>query len=331
MNKTQERLEFLLDRVTKLKSEIAKVIVGQDQVIEDILVALFSRGHCLIVGVPGLAKTLIVSTLGQVLDLTFKRIQFTPDLMPSDITGTEILEEDQKTRERRFRFVQGPVFTNILLADEINRTPPKTQSALLQAMQEYTVSYNGVTYPIREPFFVLATQNPIEQEGVYPLAEAQLDRFFFQVNIDYPQALQELEIIRRTTGRDAPQATKVLSHEEVLEIQALVREVPVGDHIESLSVALARSTRPKEESALSSVREYVSWGAGPRATQALVLASKARALLNGRHAPSREDLKSVVHPVLRHRIILNFHAQAQGIRSQEIIEEIVKACLIQNS
>ncbi len=317
------RLDYLLDRVAKVKAEIAKVIVGQDRVIEELLIALLCRGHCLIVGVPGLAKTLIVSTFGQVLDLEFKRVQFTPDLMPSDITGTEVLEEDPKTKARTFRFVKGPIFTNLLLADEINRTPPKTQSAMLQAMQEYQVSYNGTTYTLPPPFFVLATQNPIEQEGTYPLAEAQLDRFFFQVNIEYPSADEELKIIRQTTRAEMPKAEKILTQTEVIEIQNLVREVPVADHIENQAVAIARQTRPKESTASALVRDYVAWGAGPRATQALVLASKARALLSGRNAPSREDLASVAHPVLRHRIILNFHAHAKGVSTQEIISDIL--------
>ena len=323
MGEKADRLDYLLGRVAKVKSEIAKVIVGQDRVIEELLIALLARGHCLIVGVPGLAKTLIVSTFGQVLDLEFKRVQFTPDLMPSDITGTEVLEEDPKTKSRTFRFMKGPIFTNLLLADEINRTPPKTQSALLQAMQECQVSCNGATYALPPPFFVLATQNPIEQEGTYSLAEAQLDRFFFEVNIDYPSAEEELKIIRQTTRAQMPKADKVLTQADVLEIQNVVREVPVADHVETQAVAIARQTRPKETGVSDLVRDYVAWGAGPRATQALILASKARALLSGRNAPSREDLASVAYPVLRHRIILNFHAHAKGISAGEIIKDIL--------
>ncbi|MFC1522685.1 AAA family ATPase [Elusimicrobiota bacterium] len=320
----KEKLDSLLERISKLKKEISKVIVGQDRVIEELLICLFSRGHALIMGVPGLAKTLIASTMGDALDLEFKRIQFTPDLMPSDITGTEVLEEDPKTKERSFRFVRGPIFTNILLADEINRTPPKTQSALLQAMQEHQVSCNGVTYNIDLPFFVIATQNPIEQEGTYPLAEAQLDRFFFQINIEYPSENEELNIIKNTTTAKIAKALKVFSSEEVHSMQEVVREVPVAEHVENLAVRIARSTRPKEASASELVREFVSWGAGPRATQALILASKARAVLSGRNAPSGEDMIACVHPILRHRLILNFHAHAQGITAEKVIEEILK-------
>ncbi|MEK7288500.1 MAG: AAA family ATPase [Elusimicrobiota bacterium] len=319
-----KKLDELLERVGRLKAEIAKVIVGQDEVIERLLIAFLCRGHALLVGVPGLAKTLMVSTFAQALDLTFRRVQFTPDLMPSDITGTEVLEEDQKTKERRFRFIQGPVFTNLLLADEINRTPPKTQSALLEAMQEGSVSYNGITYPLPQPFFVLATQNPIEQEGTYPLAEAQLDRFFFEIRINYPSEREELEIVRRTTSGEIPRACKVLGAEEVLEIQSLIRQAPVADHLEELAVDVARKTRPAD-SPLASVREWVAWGAGPRASQALVLAAKAKAILSGRVAPSREDLFDCALAVLRHRVILNFRAHAQGRSVDEIVAEIVKS------
>jgi MoxR-like ATPase len=317
-------LSLLLERVTRLKAEIGKVIVGQDRVIEELLIAVLSRGHCLIVGVPGLAKTLIVTTFGQALDLATKRIQFTPDLMPSDITGTEVLQEDPATRERRFRFVQGPIFTNMLLADEINRTPPKTQAALLQAMQEHEVSYNGVTYPLPQPFFVLATQNPIEQEGTYPLAEAQLDRFFFQVNIEYPSETEELEIVRRTTLGEPAAALRVMAAQEVVALQRLVREVPSADHVEAAAVKMARLTRPRDPEAPAAVREFVSWGAGPRATQSLVLAAKARAILSGRNAPSREDLASCARPVLRHRMILNFHAVSRNLRVEDVIEEVIR-------
>ncbi|MBI2071345.1 MAG: MoxR family ATPase [Elusimicrobia bacterium] len=330
MARGDNQFDRLLENVGRLKAEIAKVIVGQDAVIEELLIALFCRGHALIVGVPGLAKTLIVSTFGQALDLEFRRVQFTPDLMPSDITGTEVLEEDQKTKERSFRFVKGPVFTNLLLADEINRTPPKTQSALLQAMQEHTVTYNGVTYPLPEPFFVLATQNPIEQEGTYPLAEAQLDRFFFEINISYPSAEEELSIVRRTTAADLPCAAKVMSAQDVLEIQNLVRQVPSADHVEDAAVAIARRTRPQDPSSPAIVKEFLAWGAGPRATQSLVLAAKARAILSGRNAPSTEDLLRVASPVLRHRLILNFRARAQNKSEEEVIAEVVNKGPLRN-
>ncbi|MBI4063021.1 MAG: MoxR family ATPase [Elusimicrobia bacterium] len=327
-----QKLDELLERVSRLKAEIAKVIVGQNRVVEELLIALLCRGHALIVGVPGLAKTLIVSTFGQALDLEFKRIQFTPDLMPSDITGTEVLEEDPKTRERRFRFVKGPIFTNLLLADEINRTPPKTQSALLQAMQENTVTYNGVNYPLPQPFFALATQNPIEQEGTYPLAEAQLDRFFFEVRIHYPSVDEEREIIRRTTAGEPKEASKVLSAQEVSDLQNLVRQVPLAEHVESSAVEMIRRTRPSiSNNGLSSVKEFVAWGAGPRATQCLVLAAKARAILQGRYAPSSEDLAYAAFPVLRHRLILNFKARAQNKTEEEIIGEILKSCELPRS
>lgn len=325
MSSGKNDADTLLERVAHLKAEIAKVIVGQEAVIEQLLIALLCRGHALIVGVPGLAKTLIVSTFAQALDLEFRRIQFTPDLMPSDITGTEILEEDVKTKQRFFRFVKGPIFTNLLLADEINRTPPKTQSALLQAMQEHCVTYNGVNYPLPEPFFVLATQNPIEQEGTYPLAEAQLDRFFFQVNIDYPSVDEELEIVRRTTSAGAAAAQKVLKSNELGKIQALIREVPVAAHVEKAAVHLARKTRPKVNGELPAIKEWVMWGAGPRASQALVLAAKARAILAGRHAPSEQDITFCAYPVLRHRLILNFRAHAQNITPDRVIAQVLES------
>ncbi|MBI4369892.1 MAG: MoxR family ATPase [Elusimicrobia bacterium] len=317
-------IDSMLENIGRLKAEIAKVIVGQHQVVEELLIALFCKGHALILGVPGLAKTLIVSTFSQALDLEFKRVQFTPDLMPSDITGTDVLEENPKTGERHFRFVKGPVFANLLLADEINRTPPKTQSALLQAMQEHVVSYNGANYPLPEPFFVLATQNPIEQEGTYPLAEAQLDRFFIEIKISYPSAEEERDIVRRTTAADLTKASKVLSAQEVVKIQEAIRQVPVASHVEDLAVRLVRQSRPTEREAPLFIREMVAWGAGPRATQSLVLAAKARAILSGRNAPSEEDIKVCSYPVLRHRMILNFKAHAQGKSTEEVIAELLK-------
>jgi len=303
--------------------QLKKVIIGQESVIDELLISLFSRGHCIIVGVPGLAKTLMISTLAQVLDLKFNRIQFTPDLMPSDITGTDIIEEDMKTGKRNYRFIQGPVFANILLSDEINRTPPKTQSALLQCMQEYKVTVAGQTYEIPLPFFVLATQNPIEQEGTYPLPEAQLDRFFFQINIDYPTQEQEQQIVLQTTGAYIPDLKKVLDAKEIIELQEIVRKVPVSDNVVEYAVKLVRATRPKYENAPEIVKKYVNWGAGPRASQTLILGAKARAVLDGRYTVSVEDIKKLAFPALRHRIILNFHAEAEGIDTNKIISELI--------
>ncbi|MEK6543962.1 MAG: MoxR family ATPase [Elusimicrobiota bacterium] len=323
-SKAKEGADHLFEQAARLKKEIGKVIVGQDEVIEQLLIAFFCRGHCLIVGVPGLAKTLIVSTFAAALDLQFKRIQFTPDLMPSDITGTEVLEQDSKTQARSFRFVKGPVFANLVLADEINRTPPKTQSALLQAMQENFVTNNGVDHALPEPFFVLATQNPIEQEGTYPLAEAQLDRFLFQVNISYPDAAQEINIVRRTTANEHMQAHRVLTAADVIRVQRLLREVPISASIEKDAVGLARLTRPRSGEPFALIDEFVAWGAGPRASQSLVLAAKARAVLAGRNAPSREDLVFCAYPVLRHRIILNFKAHAQSLGVDSVIAQVLR-------
>jgi MoxR-like ATPase len=304
--------------------QLKKVIVGQDRVINDLLTALFARGHCMIVGVPGLAKTLLISTLSQILNLEFKRIQFTPDLMPSDITGTEVIEQDPATGKRSYRFIKGPVFANIILADEINRTPPKTQSALLQAMQEYRVTAAGQTYPVPLPFYVLSTQNPIEQEGTYPLPEAQLDRFFFQINIDYPSKEEESEIVFSTTGVQEKELKKVLNAEEIMRLQEIVRKVPVTEHVVNYAVAIARNTRPREASSPDFVKKWVAWGAGPRASQTLVLAAKARAIMDGRYAVSADDISAIAHSALRHRVLLNFHAESEGITSDEIIKRLLE-------
>jgi MoxR-like ATPase len=309
---------------TEIISEIKKVIVGQDKVIEEILIALFCRGHCLLVGVPGLAKTLLISTLAGIMELNFNRVQFTPDLMPSDITGTDVLEEEMGSKQRRFRFIKGPIFTHILLADEINRTPPKTQAALLQAMQEYKVTAGGITHTLDLPFFVLATQNPIEQEGTYPLPEAQLDRFMFNIQIDYPTLDQEMEIVASTTCSYQPVLEKVVNAEKILEIQDLVRKVPASSHVIGYAVNLVRSSRPKETEALPFVKEWTEWGAGPRASQYLILAAKARAIMNRRYVASVEDVQVVVPSILRHRIITNFKAQAEGITSLHIIDRLLQ-------
>ena len=318
------RVEEMGRKKAEITAEIQKVIIGQEKVIEEILVALFCRGHCLLVGVPGLAKTLLISTLAGIMELEFNRVQFTPDLMPSDITGTDILEEETGSKRRSFRFLKGPIFTNILLADEINRTPPKTQAALLQAMQEYKVTAGGVTHQLTLPFFVLATQNPIEQEGTYPLPEAQLDRFMFNVGIDYPPFEQEVEIVATTTSSYQPVLNKVINGEKILQMQELVRRVPASSHVIGYAVKLLRSTRPKEAEALSFVKEWVDWGAGPRASQHLILAAKARAIMNGGYVASVEDVKAVVPSILRHRIITNFKAQAEGIRSLDIVARLLE-------
>lgn len=318
-----EQIEALKKARDDISGEIAKVIVGQKFIIEDLLIALFSQGHCLLIGVPGLAKTLLISSLSRVLDLAFSRIQFTPDLMPSDITGTEILEEDRTTGKKAFRFVKGPIFANIVLADEINRTPPKTQSALLQAMQEHEVSMSGTTFRLEEPFFVLATQNPIEQEGTYPLPEAQLDRFMFNLWIDYPSKEEEDQIIRSTTSDFEPELKHVLNAKKINAFQKLVRRVPVADIVVDYAVRLARRTRPGEPDAPQFIRDWVSWGAGPRASQYLILAAKSRCILNGRTTPEIDDVKQSAVPVLRHRIITNFNAEAEGIDTLTIIKKLL--------
>ena len=307
-----------------LRTEVGRVIVGQEQAIEELLLTFLAGGHSLLEGVPGLAKTLMIRTIAEAVDLTFRRIQFTPDLMPTDIVGTEILEEEHATGRRFFKFVHGPVFANIVLADEINRTPPKTQAALLEAMQEFAVTYAGTTYPLPRPFFVLATQNPIEQTGTYPLPEAQLDRFLLYIRIPYPAAEQELEILRRTTGRDVPEIRAVLSGAELLQAQALTRDVHIADDLLDYVTRLVRATRP-EQTTIAFVKEWTRWGAGPRAGQALVLAAKARAVLRDRLAVTLEDLRAVTPPVLRHRVLVNFRAEAEGIGADEVTRRLFEA------
>jgi MoxR-like ATPase len=306
----------------KLRGEIGQVIVGQDKVIEELLTALFVGGHCLLVGVPGLAKTLLVSTVARSLNLKFSRIQFTPDLMPSDITGTEVLEEDPATRRRVFRFIEGPVFANVVLADEINRTPPKTQSALLQAMQEYQVTAGGNTYRLEKPFFVLATQNPIELEGTYPLPEAQLDRFMFNIKVDYPSDEEELKIIDTTTSRELASPQQVLSGSDIVAIQQLVKSVPVSEGVLRYAVRLIRASRDEK---LPEIGQYLSWGAGPRAGQYLILGAKARAIMSGRTTPGVEDVRAMAPPVLRHRLVTNFHAEADGVTTDELVRRLLDA------
>jgi len=306
-----------------MQEELQKVIVGQAEVIEQIFAAVFTRGHCLLVGVPGLAKTLMVSTLARILDVRFRRIQFTPDLMPSDITGTNVLEEDEQ-RRRHFRFVEGPIFTNILLADEINRTPPKTQAALLQAMQEREVTVGQSTYPLPDPFFTIATQNPIEQEGTYPLPEAQLDRFMFNVKVDYPSADEEREILATTTRGEKAEVRKVLSGRAIINLQNLVGKVAVSEYIVQYVAKLVRSTRPNDESSPQYVKELVDWGAGPRAGQFLIHGGKALAAMDGRFSVAIDDVKKIAVPVLRHRISTNFQAQAEGLSTEDIIERLLR-------
>ncbi len=319
-----QAVQELHDARRLLLGEIEKRIVGQKDVVDALLVALFARGHCLFVGVPGLAKTLLISTVSDVLDLSFNRIQFTPDLMPSDITGTDVLEEDHTTGRRAFRFVRGPIFANLLLADEINRTPPKTQAALLQAMQEYRVTAGGETYPLDLPFLVFATQNPIEQEGTYPLPEAQLDRFMFYVTVNYPSAHEELEIVRSTTIAQRPPLRRVLSPHKIRELQDLVLRVPAADHVIKYAVELVRATRPRESGASELVKENVAWGAGPRASQYLVLGAKSRAILDGRMAASVEDVRALAKNVLVHRVITNFRAESEGVTSAHVVEQLLE-------
>lgn len=307
-----------------LREQVARVIVGQDQVVDELVLAIAARGHAILVGVPGLAKTLLVSTLSKTLDLDFHRIQFTPDLMPGDITGAEVLHTDPVSGERSFRFVKGPVFTNLLLADEINRTPPKTQAALLEAMQERQVSASGEALPLPDPFFVLATQNPIEQEGTYPLPEAALDRFLFLIRVEYPSASEEAEILRRTTGADVAEVEKVLDAQQLIEMQKLVRKVPVAEPVLEYAVALTRRTRPQESEAPSFVQQWVTWGAGPRASQNLIVAAKAHALLRGRFHVSTDDINAIAPAVLRHRILTNFAAQAEGISADDVVARLIE-------
>jgi len=319
-----ELLNQLATAKSNLLRQVGRRIIGQHDVLEGILTAILSQGHTLLVGVPGLAKTLMVSTLADALDLKFSRIQFTPDLMPGDITGTEIIEEDIKTGKRAFRFVQGPVFANVVLADEINRTPPKTQAALLQAMQEHEVTAAGTTYHLPEPFFVLSTQNPIEQEGTYPLPEAQLDRFMFELRVEYPSVDEEEEIVEETTGEDVPTITSVLDGPDLITMQHLVRRIPAPKTIVRAAVRLARMTRPKSDDAPSLIKEYVDWGAGPRASQYMVLGAKARAALDGRPMADLDDLQSVALAVLRHRLMVNFAAEAAGRSAQDVCSELIQ-------
>ncbi|MBW7889007.1 MAG: MoxR family ATPase [Bacteroidetes bacterium] len=321
--KDLEAAEALTASFHAIRKEIGKVIIGQDSIIEQLCISLLSRGHCLLVGVPGLAKTLLIKTLADVLDLKFSRIQFTPDLMPSDITGTEIIEEDKKSGGKLFKFVHGPVFANIILADEINRTPPKTQAALLEAMQEHKVTAGGKTYTLDEPFFVLATQNPIEQEGTYPLPEAQLDRFMFNLWLDYPSFTEELEIVKATTAQYVPELKHILNAEEIIQFQNLVRRVPVADSVVEYAVQLAAKTRPKGDQSPQFIKEWLTWGAGPRASQYLILGAKTRAVLHGRFTPEIDDVRAVAVSVLRHRIIPSFNAEADGVTALHIVEKLL--------
>jgi MoxR-like ATPase len=320
---TEDNIKTLLGKLPQLKTEIQKVIVGQEHILDELLVAFLAGGHCLLEGVPGLAKTLLVKTMSQALHLSFRRIQFTPDLMPTDIVGTEILEEDHATGKRFFKFNKGPLFANIILADEINRTPPKTQSALLEAMQEFEVTYGGQTYPLDKPFFILATQNPIEQAGTYPLPEAQLDRFLLLVRIGYPTVEEEFEVLNRTTGTKKAEVNAVITAEEIQQAQLLVRQVSISDDLVRYVSSLIRATRP-DTTHLDYVKEWVRWGAGPRAGQALILTAKARALLKGRYAVLMEDIHTMAAPVLRHRVLMNFKAEAEGITSDKATIELIK-------
>ncbi len=317
-------VERLADGYRRMTAELGKVIVGQQAVIEELMIALLSGGHCLLVGVPGLAKTLMVRTLADAVSLSFNRIQFTPDLMPADITGTEVIQEDKSTGAREFRFLEGPIFSNVVLADEINRTPPKTQAALLEAMQEHQVTAGGKRHKLPDLFFVLATQNPIEQEGTYPLPEAQLDRFMFEIFVDYPEEEEEFQIVRQTTADGKHSVSEVLSLDDVEALQHVVRRVPVADHVIRYAMQFSRLTRREKGDVPEFIEQFVSWGAGPRASQFLVLGAKARAILQGRTYASSEDIRAVAKPVLRHRIITNFNAEAEGIKPDDIIERLIK-------
>ena len=316
-------LEKLTEARSKFLTEIGKSIIGQKSILDHILIALFCKGHTLLVGVPGLAKTLMIKSMAELLDLQFKRIQFTPDLMPSDITGTEVIDEDHATGKRGFRFFKGPIFGNIILADEINRTPPKTQAALLEAMQEHMVTASGTSYVLEEPFFVLATQNPIEQEGTYPLPEAQLDRFMFQIQIDYPSRSEEMEIVQTTTGQNVDQLNTVISRKELLSFQDLVRRVPVAENVVKFVVDFVSSTRPGTSNAPDFINDWIEWGAGPRASQYLILGAKAKAVLDGRPTPNEDDIRELVLPVLRHRILPNFNAEAEGLNTDDILLKLL--------
>ncbi len=323
----EKRAEAFHNDYQKLKNEIGKVVVGQEEIVDQLLLSLFSRGHCMLVGVPGLAKTLLIRTLADSLNLSFNRIQFTPDLMPGDITGTEIIEEDPASGTKKFKFIKGPLFSNIILADEINRTPPKTQSALLEAMQEYKVTAAGTTYTLDTPFFVLATQNPIEQEGTYPLPEAQLDRFMFNLKLSYPSFQEELDIVTQTTTSKEISVESILTGEQIIEYQNLVREVAVPESALEFAVRLATMSRPDAEDAPDFVKKYISWGAGPRASQYLIIGSKARALSRGRYNISEEDIAALAVPVLRHRIVNNYSAEAEGITTVNLVEQMLENLL----
>jgi len=320
-----QMLESLRSAHKQLRAEIGKIIIGQEEVLNQLLMAIFCRGHALLVGVPGLAKTLMVSTLAQALDMTFKRIQFTPDLMPTDITGTEVIQDDPVSRQRMFKFLPGPVFANIVLADEINRTPPKTQAALLEAMQERKASIGGTDYPMKDPFFVLATQNPIEQEGTYPLPEAQLDRFIFMIKVDYPSGDEEEQIMRQGTADVQTSVSKILHGDDILRLQHIVRRVPVADHVFAYAKRLTRMSRPGTPEAVDFVNKWLTWGAGPRASMNLVLAAKAHAVLLGRHHVSADDVASVALPILRHRLIPNFTAQSEGVSVDDVVRRLLQA------
>jgi len=316
--KDVEAVGQLTERYGAMRSEIAKVIIGQDEVIKEVLISVFSGGHCLLVGVPGLAKTLLVNTIAKTLGLTFNRVQFTPDLMPGDIIGSEILDEN-----RKFKFIKGPLFANVILADEINRTPPKTQAALLEAMQEKKVTTGGHTYPLPEPFFVLATQNPIEQEGTYPLPEAQLDRFMFNIFVDYPSLEEEINVVKATTGESDATTNQVISGEEILFFQKLIRKIPVADNVVRYAVEVAAKSRPGTEFASPSTQQYISWGAGPRASQYLIVGAKCHAALNGKFSPDMEDVQAVAVPILRHRLVRNYQAEAEGVSIEKIISDLM--------
>ena len=319
-----ELLEQLVDAKNNFFLEIGKIVIGQKGILDQMLIALLTKGHTLLVGVPGLAKTLLIKSMAEICDLNFKRIQFTPDLMPSDITGTELIDIDPETEKRNFRFYKGPIFGNIILADEINRTPPKTQAALLEAMQEHRVTAGGHSYKLDEPFFVLATQNPIEQEGTYPLPEAQLDRFMFHLNINYPSIEEEVSIVNRTTISNKYDVKKVFSKNSITSFQDLTLRVPIAENVVTYAVKLASSTRPNEETSDSYVRQWVEWGAGPRASQYLALGAKAKALLDGKPTPSIEDVQSIAPDILRHRVLPNFNAEAEGIKVDDIVKHLIK-------
>ncbi len=323
-NPEQNLIEEYRQVYQSIRQELAKVVVGQEQVIEELLTCIFARGHALLIGVPGLAKTLLIRTLAETMSLKFSRIQFTPDLMPSDITGTEVLQEDKSSGEREFKFLQGPIFANIVLADEINRTPPKTQAALLEAMQESQVTAGGKRHTLEPPFFVLATQNPIEQEGTYPLPEAQQDRFMFNIVVDYPSEEEELQVMKMTTATYKGEVQQVLDGQKILELQSVVRQIPIAEHVIRYALQLSRLTRLNRPDTPEFISKYVSWGAGPRASQYLILGAKARAVLHGRNYVSTEDIRAVAHPVLRHRVLPNFSAEAEGITSNLIIDKLIE-------